>query len=802
MSAYVNQRRHSHLSLRHPYHVTAVLAFSAHGVQWNPGRLHGNQPNLYVKISVDGKQIGRTRTVKRTMTPKWDGNVPISSGKPTAVISLKLFHDSSVLSDTCLGFVTIQLGDLVILCTADANSQEASLQLTDVEGPSNGKPSGTLVVHIANLAPAQVQSAIEDAQIVVGTSKLATRGRAGDLESGLNAVVKGLEVILDIGDELAEINPYAKAAWKILTFVRKAVEKQQDMDEKVLELVRTMAEVYSFVDDVESLEKVKRLKDIVVEITKQTVECAIFIREYTGHGFSDTKEQIDGLAAALMKLKDAFDRGLAFQSVFFSAGIKADTEYLVQSDKLRALDPLNFDASLRRECLSGTRRDVLNNITEWLDTPSERGNVLWLHGVAGAGKSTISTSISQYFRSLHRLGTFLFFDRNNPTGSSPGGVIRTIAHGMAVSDPHIKAAVCKAITEDATIATAPISTQFFKLLLEPLFAAEAHICGPMIIVLDALDECGNPESRRGLLSLIVDEFPKLPLIFRFFITSRPDSDIAGQFHDQSHIVQTRLDISTASTKHDIIAYLHDSMRDIKRTNFDPKKRLAIILAAGVSNDLDELYTIALQNSADWTNEELGVIVLSRVPLTDRTIDKLLQFEDRRSADILEYLGCVIQWTHGQAARILHASFSDYLTNPARSGGSSWLEDSHILNVEVPDLSNRIEAHISAELNYASLFWAHHLQDTGLDNEMLAEIKDLMNNRFLYWLEVLSLLNQMPIATEGLKITSHCVSDAIRFLGRFSPMISQSAPHILFLHYLWHLGSPWFASSLPHPSPEH
>ncbi|KAJ7857483.1 hypothetical protein B0H14DRAFT_2507408, partial [Mycena olivaceomarginata] len=257
---------------------------SAHGVQWNPGRLHGNQPNLYVRISVDGKQISRTRTVKRTMTPKWDGNVPISSGKPTAVISLKLFHDSSMLSDTCLGSVTIQLGDLV--STADANSQEASLQLTDVEGPSNGKPSGTLVVHIANLAPTQVQSAIEDAQIVVATSKLATRGRAGGLESGLNAVVKGLEVILHIGDELTEINPYAKAAWKILTFVRKAVEKQQDMDEKVLELVRTMAEVYSFVDDVESLEKVKRLKDVVVEITKQTVECAIFIREYTGHGFS------------------------------------------------------------------------------------------------------------------------------------------------------------------------------------------------------------------------------------------------------------------------------------------------------------------------------------------------------------------------------------------------------------------------------------------------------------------------------------------------------------------------------------
>jgi hypothetical protein len=177
------------------------------------------------------------------------------------------------------------------------------------------------VVHIANLAPTQVQSSIEDAQIVVTTSKLATRGRAGGLESGLNAVVKGLEVILDIGDELTEVRIAVFVyAWVVIdgsqrlihmqrrhgrylpSFARysnrrspgtpvnllivQAVEKQQDMDEKVLELVRTMAEVYSFVDDVEPLEKVKRLKDVVVEITKQTVECAIFIREYTGHGFS------------------------------------------------------------------------------------------------------------------------------------------------------------------------------------------------------------------------------------------------------------------------------------------------------------------------------------------------------------------------------------------------------------------------------------------------------------------------------------------------------------------------------------
>ena len=47
-----------------------------------------------------------------------------------------------------------------------------------------------------------------------------------------------------------------------------------------------MIDVWSFVDDVKSLPaKMNRLEDIIDNVQKQTVECAIFIREYTGHGF-------------------------------------------------------------------------------------------------------------------------------------------------------------------------------------------------------------------------------------------------------------------------------------------------------------------------------------------------------------------------------------------------------------------------------------------------------------------------------------------------------------------------------------
>lgn len=84
-----------------------------------------------------------------------------------------------------------------------------------------------------------------------------------------------------------------------------------------------------------------------------------------------------------------------------------------------------MNASLRPVCLPRTRQELRDLITNWLITPPDvnavnPGNILWLSGVAGAGKSTIATSISEYFRELGRLGAFLFFTRNK---SDPAYVI-------------------------------------------------------------------------------------------------------------------------------------------------------------------------------------------------------------------------------------------------------------------------------------------------------------------------------------------------------------------------------------------
>ena len=55
----------------------------------------------------------------------------------------------------------------------------------------------------------------------------------------------------------------------------------------MVDLVTTMKSVYSFVDVVRSYpNKLEVLENIIENILNQTIECAIFIREYAGRGFA------------------------------------------------------------------------------------------------------------------------------------------------------------------------------------------------------------------------------------------------------------------------------------------------------------------------------------------------------------------------------------------------------------------------------------------------------------------------------------------------------------------------------------
>ncbi|KAF7338986.1 WD40 repeat-like protein [Mycena venus] len=404
-------------------------------------------------------------------------------------------------------------------------------------------------------------------------------------EDLLQSLTSSLDVVIKIGGVIPKIHPFAELAYNVLTSLYVAVKKQRKTDQAITQLVQMMVDAYSFTKDIESLPEITRIQNIVCAIVQETAKCALFIREYTGHVFavrmisqilSEDAQTIQDYMVAFEQHKQSLDWALGVHIAFVANNtleVAKDTRdtaqrlgHSEQLEMLKSLNPVKMNSN-RGGCLFGTRRDILSLITDELTkrVSAHAQNIFWLYGVAGAGKSTIAMSIHQTFDALGLLGISLFFTRGNEA-NSPSTVIRTIAYSLAESNTHIGSEICSAMRQHPHIVDASLDDQFQKLLVEPLSHAKDNIRGPKIIILDALDECGNPESRRHLVSVISNRFATLPML-RVFITSRPDSDIAAAFRIQSSIIKTPLDITKPPSLEDIRLYFDNEMVYIRQIHF-------------------------------------------------------------------------------------------------------------------------------------------------------------------------------------------------------------------------------------------
>ncbi|KAK6969244.1 hypothetical protein R3P38DRAFT_2671185 [Favolaschia claudopus] len=861
----------------------SLLIQNTEGISKIPGGLHGT-PKLYVAVDLDGSCVFKTHNEESTLSPRWDFTGNICADLPSANLTVEVHHKG--VFDTLIGRCHTTIGELL--------QQSGANTVVKLDIKRKGSISGHIFLRLSHVSTQELQEAatravqrmrgdVENIErspgnprvMGIANAAIQAEAMADNFQPLLSKLLSQLEPIVEMGDEIAKIHPYINIAWKVLTSVYKVMEKQRNTDEKIVKLVQAMVQLYSSVGDMDFVrDKINSLENVVLEIAAQTLECSLFIREYTGHGFSGRllqaafsgmETKIESLSDVLMKLKDSFDRGVIIQSVFLSAKMNEKVQGLVESDLLQSLKPAQYNAALRDECLHGTRKDLLTEITEQLSSTTTASDIIWLYGVAGSGKSAIANTVAQYFRTLHRLGAFIFFDRDNPSTSDIRGVLHHIAHRIAESNIHVRKAICDALCADATLVDADYRTQFQRLLLDPLIAAAPYIFGPIVIIVDALDECLDSTSRKALLSLIAGDMAKLPPAVRLFITSRPDSDITRVLRAKSHVASRQLDITTEDTKRDIYLYLHQCMQNLRiewpdlepqwpeerniqllatytgglfiwaataykfLQNFDPQSRLTQLLDAGeiINSNLDQLYCVALEHTADWSDSTfsssalsiLACVVLSREPLTVKTLISILDpvLEGLKVAKALQYLACVLQYGPGAPIRTLHASFSDYVVDSRRSRTKPWfvdiqlqsqflatrcfqvlatklqfnicgIETSHLRNSDLSDLSGRIERHIPEDLRYASHFWAHHLQAATASSGVLDRLRQFTSHYFLYWLEVLSLLGEVSEAHGALEIAERyaqgkdqdltaLLHDGMKFIAGFAPAIAQSMPHL-------------------------
>ena len=396
---------------------------------------------------------------------------------------------------------------------------------------------------------------------------------------------------------------------------------------------------------------------------------------------------------------------------------------VVKKQILLDLAPADMEASLLKCCLPSTRQNILSEIFNWATDTSADQNVFWLHGLAGSGKTTISITVANYFRDIGRLGSLIFFDRNFPQRSHPSKVIRTLAYKLGEFDPRIGTAISAAIESYPSVKDASLSVQFTKLIINPLASLpDVQTGGPIIIVFDALDECGNSVERKTLLQDVLGKMlTQLPSTIRVLVISRPLEDISGVFQSKEYVRTWDLEVSSEIGHQDVVAYFRHHLGDIQRRKlprrpdwpteeaiqdlgtrscglfiwastvvkfidqFNPAKCLGIILqgavAPGAQSALDTLYKTALTDAYSWDDEDfvesfrnvMEVILVLQNPLVTTTLDQLICLpEDGLSANIVSPLACVI--ANDPTLHLLHPSFADFLFSRERCGRKDWYFD--------------------------------------------------------------------------------------------------------------------------------
>lgn len=225
-------------------------------------------------------------------------------------------------------------------------------------------------------------------------------------------------------------------------------------------------------------------------------------------------------------------------------------------------------------CHPGTRVDLLNELLSWASNPASP-SVLWIHGPAGTGKSTIACSFCERLvdisssESSCMLAASFFISRSIQQLRDAREIVHLLTYGLALSDPDVRTQVLQVLREPLDIIHGTLKTQVQQLLSNPLSTAGLHL-KPLVLVIDALDECDvsiHGEEGAELISLLHAAISHARCSIKLLVTSCPESSLhkvfgklrpAHKFIDLSNL-HTSL---TNSVHQDIRLFIRSSLHDI------------------------------------------------------------------------------------------------------------------------------------------------------------------------------------------------------------------------------------------------
>ncbi|TDL24682.1 hypothetical protein BD410DRAFT_718554 [Rickenella mellea] len=559
------------------------------------------------------------------------------------------------------------------------------------------------------------------------------------LDDVAQPLLSKLKIFTEVVDKIAEVHPYAKMAWSVLSAAHKTILAQSDRDDRIQQLYEIMDNVYAIVIQAETSE-IESHKKVIGCMVRQTTECGYFITSYAKNknfwlrlaknAISGADIAIENFRAKFEDLKKEFHEEAVrsteitvMRTEILAASILDEVKNLATEVDLKDL-PYANDARFRsdKQCLAGTRDEVLDEITNWINSSDDsKKNVFLLCGAAGTGKSAIAHTIAKRFDLLGHLGSSYCFMRSNQANRHPGNLFSTIAVDLANHSPQFKIALHAGIHSNRSLcSTQDVATQFENFILKP--TKNLTMTGPIVIVIDALDECGDTKSRQTVISALATQSTMLPANVHILLTSRMEEDIMDFFFHNTYVIVKHMEeIECETTRRDIHTYICRQLTDphgqpflgFTNANYDllvekseglfqwayvvcdaisckraglpsPYKRFQqFTTMSSDKGPLDSLYSEVLNQlfQSDVIHifkSVMGWIMSAFEPLSVDTLAKMRSAannEDNESssrdviASIVKFMGSLLSGvSHDHiSVQVLHTSFRDFLTDQSRSG---------------------------------------------------------------------------------------------------------------------------------------
>ncbi|KAI5122684.1 hypothetical protein M0805_009737 [Coniferiporia weirii] len=593
---------------------------------------------------------------------------------------------------------------------ASANVNEGSI--TSVEAADEGALANLVIVSATS---ALVQRVVKDAQTAVGKKKvlLESLGKAGKI----------LDVLMKFADLAADVHPAAKAAFKVVDVLYEQCIGQRECHEATAELMKDLVSFLPFIDgDIhEIVKKNDGIKQTVKEMLKLFCKISGLVVENSGKGvfedlFSSKKDEITSLRGEFERLKGAYDWSVKMEVWKSIINIESD----IRDDRLRLLDPVERAGyDLEKGCLNGTRVSVLGRVETWAASESK---LFWLHGVAGSGKSAIANSVAHMLRERQQLAGCFFCKRDDPECRDSNRVMPTLAYNVSKWHLPYRSDVLSVIKgKDELNITKSLQWQFALLFSGPLSTLAATPADlpskSLIFVIDALDECGDSDSRSELAKILLNIANLVPWL-RVFITSRPLPELQQVFLSSAArplVLDINVDIISGNVEGDILQYtrscaekykiklLENQITDLASKasglfiwtftafryidgEIDQQDAISKLLgqnsAGSQESELDSIYTLVLKDASTKSNRNAQIVkaVLSAIictaknrPLPEGALfeflvaiqDGLSQIVVKNTIDRLQAVLYRDESRNG-AIRVCHPSFLDFMNTKLHS----------------------------------------------------------------------------------------------------------------------------------------